>query len=334
MLNIMNRPTPQPNCLLAAGLSSGTACGLLCETRTTLGVKRLHRLFSAMTMFGVIYALLFTLPATADSRANPAPNSVPVSGQPFFDTHLHYNAADAELFSAEEIVSRLQQNGVTYAAVTSTPTDHSLALYKQAPQQIIPLLGAYRSLADKISWVKDEQLPARLESQLKQGHWRGIGELHIFADDRHSPVFRDIIQLAHEHQLPLLIHGDPAVIDTLYQIAPGTRVIWAHGGTFAYTDLLADYLQRYPALMIDLSVRDSRIAPQGQLDDDWYQLFIRYPGRFLLGVDTYASGRWHNYADALAKIRHWLGQLPDEVTHQMAYQNAITVYQVENPAQK
>ena len=312
MLIIMNRAMPQPNCLLAAELSGSTACGLLC----------------------LALALLGTIPASADNTQNSAPNTSSISGQPFFDTHLHYNAADAELFPAAEIISRLQQNGVSYAAVTSTPTDHSLALYQHAPQQILPLLGAYRSLADKISWVKDEQLPARLESLLKQGHWRGIGELHIFADDRHSPVFRRIILLAREHQLPLLIHGDPAVIDTLYQIEPEATVIWAHGGTFAYTDLLADYLQRYPTLMIDLSVRDSRIAPQGQLDDAWYQLFNRYPERFLLGVDTYASGRWRNYADALAKIHHWLDQLPDEVAHQMAYQNAITVYQVENPAQK
>lgn len=223
----------------------------------------------------------------------------------------------------------MRKNNVAYAAVTSTPAEHSIALYQQAPQQIIPLLGAYRSPADKISWVNDTQLPARLATQLKQGHWRGIGELHIFAENRHSPVFNRIIQLAREHQLPLMIHGDPAVIDTVYQIAADITVIWAHGGTFAYPDLLADYLQRYPALMVDLSVRDSRIAPQGRLDDDWYQLFIRYPGRFLLGVDTYAPARWQNYADALAKIRQWLGQLPYDIAHQMAYENAIKVYQIE-----
>jgi len=305
MLNIMNRLMPQPNRLLAAGLSNDTTSRLLY----------------------LVLALLVTIPAVADNTQNPAS----ISGQPFFDTHLHYNAADAELFSAADIVTRLQQNGVTYAVVTSTPAEHSLALYQHAPQQILPLLGAYRSLADKTRWIKDTQLPARLATQLKQGHWRGIGELHIFADNRHSPVFRDIIQLAHKYQLPLLIHGDPAVIDTVYQIAPGITVIWAHGGTFAYPDLLADYLQRYPALMVDLSVRDSRIAPQGQLDDAWYQLFIQHPGRFLLGVDTFAPGRWQNYSEALAKIRHWLGQLPNEVARQMAYENAIKVYQVEKP---
>jgi hypothetical protein len=319
MLKIMKRPAQQSNCLFSASLATGSVCPLLCTAVAPLQTRPSQALFSALGYIGLAVALFIAIPAVADDR----------TGAPFFDTHLHYNAADAELFPAANIIARLQQNRVAYAAVTSTPAEHSLALYQHAPQQIIPILGAYRSLADKISWVNDTQLPARLAVQLKQGPWRGIGELHIFADDRHSPVFKRIIQLAREHQLPLLIHGDPAVIDTLYQIAPAITVIWAHGGTFAYPDLLADYLRRYPGLMVDLSVRDSRIAPQGELDDAWYQLFIRYPERFLLGIDTYAPGRWQNYADALAKIRHWLGQLPEGVAHRMAFQNAIKVYRIE-----
>lgn len=327
MLNIMNCRIRQPNCLLTARIPNGAVYSLLCTALTSLRLNQFYKLLSVCINIFLALSLLITTPTAADDRQGSSQPST----QPFFDTHLHYNTADTRLFSAADIVSRLQQNGVTYAVVTSTPAEHVLALYQQAPQQIIPLLGAYRSPADKISWVNDTQLPARLATQLKQGHWRGIGELHIFAENRHSPAFKRIIQLAREHQLPLMIHGDPAVIDTVYQIAPGITVIWAHGGTFAYPDLLADYLQRYPALMVDLSVRDSRIAPQGRLDEDWYQLFIRYPGRFLLGVDTYAPGRWKNYVDALAKIRHWLGQLPDEVAHQMAYENAIKVYQVKKP---
>lgn len=319
MLNIMNRRIQQPNYLVAVRVLNGTVYSLLCSALSPLCIKHSHVLLSALRHTGLAIALLAATPATADDRF----------GDLFFDTHLHYNATDAELFSVTDIISRLRKNNVAYAAVTSTPTEHSLALYQQAPQQIIPLLGVYRSPADKISWVNDTQLPARLASQLKQGHWRGIGELHIFAENRHSPIFKRIIQFAREYHLPLLIHGDPAVIDTLYQIAADVTVIWAHGGSFAYPDLLADYLQRYPTLMIDLSVRDLRIAPQGKLDDAWYQLFISYPERFLLGVDTYAAGRWQNYADALAQTRHWLGQLPDDVAHQMAYENAIKVYQIE-----
>ena len=83
----------------------------------------------------------------------------------------------------------------------------------------------------------------------------GGGELHLFARDRHSPVFTRIIELAQQHRLPLLLHGDPAVIDTVYEQAPGHPVIWAHAGTFPYPDLIADYLARYPALCVDLSVR-------------------------------------------------------------------------------
>lgn len=325
MLNIMNRLLQKPNRLLAARVRLNTAYSLLCVAMPRLRIQQLRKPLSVRIGMYLALSLPFTLPVLAYGQNSPAQDP----DQPFFDTHLHYNSADAKLFSPADIISRLQQNGVSYAAVTSTPAEHSLALYQQAPQQIIPLLGVYRSPADKISWVNDVKLPDRLATQLKQGPWRGIGELHIFAENRHSPVFNQVIQLAREHQMPLFIHGDPAVIDTVYQIATGITVIWAHGGTFAYPDLLADYLQRYPALMVDLSVRDSRIAPQGRLDDAWYQLFIHYPGRFLLGVDTYAPGRWQNYADALARIRHWLNQLPEDIALQMAYENAIKVYQLE-----
>lgn len=272
----------------------------------------------------LISLLLFATSSMADSRTPEA----------FIDTHLHYNAAHAAHFDAAEIITRLQANGVAYGVVTSTPTEHSLALYRESPQRIIPLLGAYRTLADKSAWLEDNQLVSRLAAQLKQGHWRGIGELHLFASQRHRPVFRQLIELARSHRLPLLLHTDPVVIDSVYQQAPELRLIWAHGGTFAYPDLLADYLQRYPQLMIDLSVRDTRIAPQGELDDAWYQLFIQYPDRFLLGVDTFAVARWQNYSDALASIRQWLAQLPEEVAQQMAYQNAIKVYDIEKTTHK
>jgi hypothetical protein len=41
------------------------------------------------------------------------------------------------------------------------------------------------------------------------------GELPIFAERRRSPVFLPIVELATAHVLPVLMHCDPAVIDTL-----------------------------------------------------------------------------------------------------------------------
>ena len=140
------------------------------------------------------------------------------------------------------------------------------------------------------------------------------------------PSIRRIIEIAAQHLLPLQIHGDPAVIDTVYDIMPSQSVIWAHAGTFPYPDLIADYLQRYPVLYVDLSVRDERIAPNGQISDEWYELFIRFPNRFMVGVDTYSLSRWNNFDAAVATIRNWLAQLPDEVAKQLAYGNAATLF--------
>ncbi len=251
---------------------------------------------------------------------------VSLSAQPLFDAHLHYNAADAALYSPQQIIDKLARNGIEHAVVTGTPASHAASLYQQSPGHIVPLLGVYRSHDDKITWPNDPALPGRVEAELDKGNWRGIGELHIFAKDRHSQVFRRLIEIATQHRIPVQIHADPAVIDTLYDISPSQPVLWAHAGTFPYPDLLADYLQRYPALSIDLSVRDERIAPDGRISDDWYELLIRFPGRFMVGVDTFSLSRWQHFDAAVATIRHWLAQLPDDVARRLGYDNAAAFF--------
>ncbi len=245
-----------------------------------------------------------------------------VFATPLFDVHLHYNQADVDVVSPAEIVSILKRNKVRYAVVTSRPPELVRQLYQQAPDMIVPMLGVYQTLEDKSRWYKDKDLPKRVEAALKKGSWKALGELHIFAAQRNQPVFRKIIQLAVDYQVPLIIHGDPAVIDTVYSIAPNHPVIWAHAGTFPYADLLADYLKRYPRLHVDLSVRDDRIAPGGKLSDDWYTLLLTFSDRFMIGVDTYSTGRWKRFELVTAKIRHWLSQLPPDIAQQIAFDNA------------
>ena len=251
-----------------------------------------------------------------------------LSAEPLFDTHLHYNARDAERFSPQQIIATLERNAIAHALVTSMPAHHALQLHQLAPKRILPLLGAYETPEDKAIWTQDTSLPSRIEAQLKQAQWRGIGELHLFARDRHSPVFTRIIQLAQEYRLPLLLHADPAVIDTVYELAPGHPVIWAHAGTFPYPDLIADYLARYPALRVDLSVRDERIAPNGILHDNWYELFVNYSERFMVGVDTYSLSRWNTFDEAVARTRRWLQELPADVAGRLAYGNAAALFDI------
>lgn len=252
--------------------------------------------------------------------------SMPVLGQSLFDVHLHYKSGDADALGDERVLQILQRNDIERAVIIGQPPELAQRLYRRAPQRIVPFLGVYRGSDDKLQWMHDEGLPRRVEKMLQQGQWFGLGELHLFAADRHSPVFRRLVELAGEYGLVMMIHGDPAVIDTLYELAPGQPVIWAHAGAYPYPPLLNDYLERYPALMLDLSVRNGRIAPQGEPLDSWYRLIMTYPERIMLGVDTFSLNRWRHYGKVAGATRRWLQQLPEEVAAALAYGNARRLF--------
>jgi predicted TIM-barrel fold metal-dependent hydrolase len=241
---------------------------------------------------------------------------------PIIDTHIHYSARDAGHISHASFIRILDRNQIMRAIVTGTPNTHTASLYRAAPSRIIPFLGVYQTPMDKERWYRNTALPEWVRQQLDTGHWAGIGELHLFADNRTSPVFRAIVKLASERNLTLQMHADPAVIDSLYAQSPKVRVIWAHASAYPYPPLLRDYLIRYPNLYIDLSVRDDLIAPDGKLDSKWEDLLLEYSDRFMVGVDTYSPNRWSEFDSVVRQIRGWLVQLPKDVALDLAYRNA------------
>ena len=277
----------------------------------------MHRIGTSCRFVGLLVGSLLTGVLSVASA---------LAVEPLFDAHLHYSAEDARQFSPAEIIAILDRNRIVRAVVTGTPAEHTAVLFDHAPTRSVPFLGVYRSTADKADWTRDGGLPARVEQALESGIWRGIGELHLFADDRDSPVFRRLVEIATERDLPLLIHGDPAVIDRLYEIAAEATVIWAHAGAYPYPELLADYLARHPRLFVDLSVRDARIAPEGRLAENWRRLFLAYPERFLIGVDTFSVARWRSFDSVAADIRAWLDQLPPDIAARLARENAMMLF--------
>lgn len=249
------------------------------------------------------------------------------AAEPLFDAHLHYGAAEAAALAPEEVLERLARNGIDRAIVSSTPNDGSLALYEAAPERILPFISLYRDKnRDKRHWPRDASVIERLEGALENGTYRGIGEFHIFAEDRESEVFRRVVELAREHGLPMQIHGDPAIIDTAFAIAPESTIIWAHAGTKPRPALIEAYLERYPNLYVDTSVRDGRIAPEGRLARAWRRLFLAHPDRFLVGVDTFSPNRWSRVDEVVKEIRGWLAQLPEEVARQIARENGERLF--------
>ena len=76
-----------------------------------------------------------------------------------------------------------------------------------------------------------------------------------------------------------------------------------------------------PAPMSELALR-SDVAPGGQLDPAWRDLFVGHPDRFMVGTDTWIASRWASLVDVQAAVRTWLRQLPPDLARRLASDNA------------
>lgn len=256
-----------------------------------------------------------------------APALLPaLAAPPMIDAHSHYASPDAAAFTPAEVIARLDAAGVTRLVATSSPPALAQTLYRYAPARVIPLLGVYEDDLHKGSWVHDATLPARVAAQLDAGHWAGLGELHLFAADARAPVFEQLVKLAHERKQVLMLHGDAAVVERAFEIAPDLRVLWAHLGTEPVPEKLDAMLARFPNLWIDTSVRDARIAPDGTLLPVWRALFEHHPERFLVAVDTFSVNRWRQYGEVVAEIRRWVEPLPEPLKSNLLHDNAERLF--------
>lgn len=257
--------------------------------------------------------------------------ALPLFAEPMFDVHVHYDASHQPNWAVDRVMDTLTENRVQFAVVTSIPPELVLELQRVNDAMFVPMLGVYQKPKDKQYWHWNKDLVANLERNLKRHSWSAIGELHLFAQHKNSPVFRAILELADEYQLPLLLHADPAVIDKAYELFPDLTIIWAHAGKYPFPELLTDYLQRYPTLMIELSMRNERIAPDGELGTQWELLFYEYPERFMVGVDTFSKNRWNEYGQVNSTTRNWLSQLPEGIAQKMMMTNAKRVFNRNKP---
>ena len=55
-------------------------------------------------------------------------------------------------------------------------------------------------------------------------------------------------------------------------------------------------------------------------------MLLKYPGRFLLGSDTWVNQRWQYYADTMLGYRTWLGDLPPEAARKIAWDNGASLF--------
>lgn len=266
---------------------------------------------------------------------------------PLFDAHLHYND-EARLGQAaphplEDVLGRMQRNGVRAIVANSRPNDGTLALAEAGAQTraagltVVPFIRLYRNRADYDSWFRDESIHTLVQTELARGTaagpYRGIGEFHLYdSANANGPVAKKLMRLAQEKQLAVLAHVDDVAIDLLMAHAPGARLIWAHSGIGgASAQRVQALLEKYPTLMGELSYRPGLTCGEGTLCPEWRALLLKYPDRFMIGSDTWVNQRWLYYDELMRGYRRWLGELPADVARRIAWDNGANLFQLNRP---
>jgi hypothetical protein len=240
---------------------------------------------------------------------------------PITDAHLHYSQNSRQDYAPSAVLALMDQAGIRRAFVSSTPDDGTVQLYELAPERIVPVLRPYRQPGELGSWHLDPTVVPYLEQRLTRPIYRGIGEFHLTGDDARAPVVRQVAELAARHRVFLHCHCDAAAVEILVGLAPGVRVLWAHAGMSSGPDEVGRLVGASKDLYVELALR-SDVAPGGQLDPAWRDLFSRHPDRFMVATDTWVASRWESLVQVQAAARTWLRQLPPDLARRLASENA------------
>lgn len=285
----------------------------------------------------------------AAACAAAAQAQTPYAG-PLFDAHLHYNdeacvhatPEPACPHPLEDVLARMQRNGVRAIVANSRPNDGTRALAQARAQTqaagvtVVPFVRLYRDRADYNNWFRDPGIAELVQTELARGTpsgpYRGLGEFHLYdSANANGPVAQALMALAEQKDLAVLAHVDDVAIDLLMANAPSKgrklKLVWAHtgiGGT--PIERVDQLLARYPQLMGELSYRPGLTCDGGQLCPEWRALLLKYPDRFLIGSDTWVNQRWLYYDDLMQGYRAWLGGLPADVARRIAWNNGARLF--------
>ncbi|CAN5174549.1 hypothetical protein BH11PSE11_BH11PSE11_36280 [soil metagenome] len=249
---------------------------------------------------------------------------------PLFDAHMHYNIEARETVSPQQVIALWRKTGIRAVLATSRPNQGTLDLIAlQAPDvRIVPFLRPYRVQPDRHDWFANPAIESFVDSELKRGIYRGIGEFHIFGQDADAPFVAKLAKLAKERGLWLHAHSDDDAIERILRHAPGVKLIWAHTGMSTSLDKVEQMFAQYPSLVGELSYR-SDLEEDGKLNPRWRKLFLRYPDRFVVGTDTWITSRWSEVGSLAAFYRRMLGELPRDVAERVAYRNGMAMFGLE-----
>ena len=270
-------------------------------------------------------ASLTTTPTTSPVPA-PSASATQAAAFPLFDAHIHYSQPAWSLLNTEQALERLRQAGVRRAIVSSSPDEGTRRLYERAPEMVVPFLRPYRDDVGPATWARDGTTVAYVERTYRRSIHRGIGEIHLAAGETDLPVVRAVLDFAVAEQIWLQIHTDArGIAEVMSRVSGRTRVLWAHAGQSASPAEIRRLVELHPTMWVELAGR-SDIAPGGDIDPAWRDLFLAQPDRFLVGSDTWINPQWERLVEIHAQTQAWLAQLPPETARRIASGNAESLF--------
>ncbi len=245
-----------------------------------------------------------------------------------FDAHLHYNQEPNPFYPLDKVVEIFRRNNVTGILATSRPNKGTQQLVdaKTPGLWVVPFIRPYRTRADIQTWFKDPDILDLIRTEYERGHYRGIGEFHLYGQSADTALVKKVVDFAVERNLFLHAHCDEAALLILFGHNPKARIIWAHTGFSTPPARVRELMEQYPDLWGELSYRSGLTEAGGSLSAEWRELFARHSDRFLIGSDTWINERWFGYDTIFKDYRAWLAQLPEDQAKRIASGNAERLF--------
>ncbi len=162
-----------------------------------------------------------------------------------------------------------------------------------------------------------------------------------------GPIGHRIFALSQELGIPFQLHyeieNDLLVpLEKMLAGYPRAKMIWCHLAQVRYSERASDYsadyveglIKRFPNLYFDTAFGDAQSVYPGSnqrharvwkmfggLREEWLELMVSYPGRFLSALDL-GGDRINQLPEYDRKHRDFLSYLPRDVQHQIAYRSA------------
>ena len=270
--------------------------------------------------------------------------SVACASEPYADTHVHFNWDQKEIISADAVVQKLRARNAEFVVVTSTPSHLALELAEAGGDFIVPFFSPYTHVLGRQDWFRDEVTLRLAEQGLKNGSYRGIGEVHFMSGFRprlDNQLFHQLLALARQYDVPVLIHIDSADASRFINLCTefsDVRLMFAHAGGNLKPRHIRQVIQSCDNVAIELSARDP--WRYGALTDDsnsllpgWRQIIVEYPHRFIFGTDPVwrftrtqawdqSDDGWDYYEQILDWFDQWIDELPRDVQQKVRLDNA------------